>query len=251
MDYFFYVYIFALGLILGSFYNVVGIRVPNKESLLGRSSCPHCSRQLTALDLIPFFGYIFLGGKCKSCKRPISIKYPLMELLTGLLFLVSFVIYRDNMIEYIVIVIFVSLMVIVSVSDLYYKIVPDIILLIFFPALVILRIYSPIEHWYDGLIGGMLGFSFMYVIGIYGKKMFKKEALGGGDIKLYFLVGLFLGYQNVFLSLFFAAFAGLVHAIVTGNRERMVPFVPFIFFGSMVAYFVGDILVDWYVGLFI
>jgi len=121
-----------LGLIFGSFFNVVGIRIPNKESLLGRSHCPSCNRQLGAVELIPVIGYLILKGKCKECKHPISIKYPLIELITGLLFLVSFVFLRENMVEYILIVVFISLLVIITVSDLYYQIIPDIILLVFF-----------------------------------------------------------------------------------------------------------------------
>lgn len=224
--------------------------MPNKESLMGRSKCPDCEKTLNAFELVPVIGYILLRGKCKGCKKPISIKYPFMEFLTGTLFLVSFVLFRDNMLEYIVIVLFISLMVIVSVSDLYYRIVPDIILIVFLPMLLVLRIFAPIDHWYDGLIGAIIGFSFTYIIGYYGKKKFKQESLGGGDIKLYFLVGLFLGYQTVLLSLFFAAFAGLVHTVITGNREKFVAFVPFIFLGSMLAYFFGTDLLNWYVGLF-
>ncbi|MBU1020016.1 MAG: prepilin peptidase, partial [Firmicutes bacterium] len=173
-----YLYVFLMGLFLGSFFNVVGIRIPNKESLTGRSHCPNCNRTLGVLELFPIVGYIVLGGRCKECKTHISIKYPLMELLTGILFLVSFVLLRENMVEYILIVVFISLMVIITVSDLYYQVIPDIILIIFFPIILGLRLLSPINAWYDGILGGILGFGFMYLIALYGKKRFKKDALG-------------------------------------------------------------------------
>ena len=244
-------YVFILGTLFGSFFNVVGIRIPKGESILGRSHCPNCNKILGVLELIPILGYIFVGGKCKSCHQPISVKYPVIEFITGLLFAFSFVLLNDNMIEYIVIVLFISLMMIVTVSDLYYKTVPDKILLIFLPVILVLRILFPITTWYDAIIGGLLGFGFLYLIAWYGKKRFKKEALGGGDIKLYAIIGLVLGYETVFLSLFFAALSGLIVNLIFGKKEGYIPFVPFIFLGSLIAYFYGNHILDWYMGLLI
>ena len=136
-----YTYIFTMGLFLGSFFNVVGIRVPNKESLLGRSHCPNCGKTLGALELFPIVGYLVLKGKCKECNMKIPLKYPLMEFITGVLFLSSFVFLQYNMIEYILIVLFISLMVIITVSDMYYQTIPDIFLIIFLPFIFVLRIY--------------------------------------------------------------------------------------------------------------
>ena len=132
------IYIFFLGLVFGSFFNVVGIRVPNKESLLGRSHCPTCDHTIKWYELIPVFGYLIVGGKCSSCKTKISLKYPLIELNTAILFLVSYMILKENMIEYILVVSFISLMTIITVSDLYYKLVPDSILLVFFTPFMLL-----------------------------------------------------------------------------------------------------------------
>ena len=244
-----YSYIFMLGLIFGSFFNVVGIRIPNKESLLGRSHCPSCNKQLGAVELIPVIGYLILKGKCKECKYPISIKYPLIELITGVLFLVSFVFLRENMVEYILIVVFISLLVIITVSDLYYQIIPDIILLVFFPIILALRLISPIEMWYDGLLGGLLGFIFMYLIALYGKKRFKKDALGGGDIKLYLIIGVVLGYQTVFLSMLFGSLIALIYSLIFLKKGKYLPFVPFIAVGSLLAYFFGNNILEWYIAL--
>ncbi len=244
-----YSYIFILGLVFGSFFNVVGIRVPLKESLMGRSHCPNCKKQLGVVELIPVIGYLVLKGKCKECKSPISIKYPIIELITGILFLLSFVILRDNMIEYVLIVLFISLLVILTVSDLYYKVVPNSILLVFLPVILILRLLSPIEMWYDGLLGGLLGFGFMYLIALYGKKRFKKDALGGGDIKLYFIIGLVLGYQIIFLSMLFASLFAMLYSLIFLKKGQYLPFVPFIAIGSLLTYFIGNNILEWYISI--
>ena len=246
-----YLYIFLVGLFLGSFFNVVGIRVPEKKSLFGRSYCPSCGHKLGWLELFPIVGYIAIGGKCKQCKGPVSIKYPLMELLTASLFLVSYIFFGENMVEYSLIVVFISLMTIVTVSDIYYKIVPDIILLIFFIPILILRIFSGYMPWYEGVIGGVVAFIFLFLISLYGKKRFGQDALGGGDIKLYILIGIFLGYQLVFLSLIFAALTGMIWSAIKKHKEgEYLAFVPYIYFGSMVAYVFGYQLLDLYNSLF-
>jgi len=251
IDFIIYVYIFLLGLFLGSFFNVIGIRIPEKTTLMGRSHCPSCGHQLGWLELFPIIGYIAIRGKCKHCKKPVSIKYPLMELLTASLFLVSYVFFGGNMVEYSLIVVFVSLMTIVTVSDLYYKIFLDSILLIFFVPILILRIYSGYMPWYEGVIGGVAGFVFLYLIALYGKKRFGQDALGGGDIKLYLLIGIFLGYQLVFLSLIFAALTGMIWSTIKKHKEgEYLAFVPYIYLGSMIAYYFGYKVLDLYNSLF-
>ena len=219
---------------------------------MGRSHCNNCDHQIGWIELLPVIGYIAIGGKCKKCKTPISIKYPLIEFLTALLFLVSYMFLHENMIEYILVVVFISLMTIVTVSDLYYRIVPDMILLIFLPVITTLRIISGYMLWYEGLIGGVAAFIFLYLIALYGKKRFKQDALGGGDIKLYVLIGIFLGYELVFLSLVIASLAGMVFAVFRKKEEDVyIAFVPFIYFGSMIAYYFGNTFLDFYASLFI
>jgi leader peptidase (prepilin peptidase)/N-methyltransferase len=138
-------------------------------------------------------------------------------------------------------------MTIVTVSDLYYKIVPDIVLLFFFPIILGLRLYGDTMMWYESILGGVLAFIFLYLIALYGKKRFNKDALGGGDIKLYLLIGLFLGYQTVFLSLIFASVIGLIMGLVIKKDEHnYIAFVPFIYAGSMLAYVFGDSIITAY-----
>ena len=243
------IYIFIIGLFLGSFFNVVGIRIPQKESLLGRSKCPSCGKTLGIWELIPVIGYILLQGKCKKCGSTISIRYPIMEFITAIALSFSFVILHDDMLEYIVAAVFISLLVIVTVSDLYYQIVPDSILLIFGVLLLILRILSPLATLIAGLSGSVLAFLFLFVISIYGKKRFDKEALGGGDINLYLIIGLVLGYETVLLSLTFAALLGLLYYALFPKQKEYIPFVPFIAFGSIIVYFYGPLLVNWYLNV--
>jgi leader peptidase (prepilin peptidase)/N-methyltransferase len=241
-------YVFVIGLMFGSFFNVVGLRVPHGQSLMGRSACPSCDHTLGVVELIPVIGYLVLRGRCKHCKSKISIRYPLIELVTALLFAFSFVILHETMVEYMVIVAFVSLLVIVTVSDLAYREVPDVILIVFAPILLGLRVFSPMP-WYEGLIGAALGFSFMLFMAWYGKKRFGQEALGGGDIKLYALIGLVLGYNTVFLSVLFAGLSGLLYYALFRPEGRYLPFVPFIAIGSILAYFTGPAIIQWYVSL--
>ena len=245
------VYVFFIGLFFGSFFNVVGIRIPEHRTLLGRSHCPNCNRTLGAIELIPVVGYLVLRGKCKQCESKISIQYPLMELLTGLLFAFTYWMLHDQLIEMFLVLSFVSLLIIVTISDLYYRIVPDVVLLVFLPILLTLRLISPAMPWYEGLIGAALGFLFMYVMSVYGKKRFGKEALGGGDIKLYGLIGLVLGFNTVFLSVLFAGLSGLIYYAIFRPKGSYLPFVPFIAFGSIVTYFYGPSIVDWYVSIFL
>lgn len=244
-------YLFVVGLLFGSFFNVVGYRIPAKQSLLGRSKCPSCNTSLGIIELIPILGYGLLRGKCKHCQESISIKYPLFELMTGLLFAIAYLLTFEVFTELLVILSFISLLVIVTISDLNYRIVPDSVLLFFLPLFVVLRIISPTMIWYDWLIGGIIGFGFMYSIAWYGKKRFGKEALGGGDIKLYGLIGIVLGYNTVLLSVFFAGVFGIVYYLLFRPKGSYIPFVPFIALGSILTYFIGPTVIEWYVSLLV
>ncbi|MFW6319927.1 MAG: prepilin peptidase [Bacillota bacterium] len=244
------IYLFILGTILTSFYTLVGMRMPKNQSINGRSMCDACDAKIPWYGLIPIIGYLLLGGKCKACDERVSIKYPLYEIFGGLLFVIGYLVLKDNIAEYMIYLLFVSLMIIVSVSDIEYQIVPDKVLMFFLPFIFVLRMLFPLTTWYYSLLGGVFGFLFMLFIAYYGKKRFKQDALGGGDIKLYFLIGLFLEVQLVFLSLFFAAILGIILGKIVMKKVNPIPFVPFIFIGSLLAYFIGDPLLVWYTSLF-
>lgn len=242
------IFLFLFGLVFGSFYNVVGLRVPRKESIVQPPShCTKCQRQLMALDLVPVLSYLFLGGKCRSCGNKIAWIYPVMELLTGLLFAFA---YRQLgwSIEFIVALFFISLLVIIVVSDIAYMLIPDKVLLFFLPFLVIGRVLSPLTPWWDCAVGAVVGFGILYSIAV-----ISNGGMGGGDIKLFFLIGLVLGTMHTLLTLFVAAVIGMIVGLVvlTKNkqgRKTPIPFGPSIALAAIIVYFYGDSLINWYLG---
>ncbi len=242
------IFIFLFGLVFGSFFNVVGLRVPQKESIVHPPShCTKCQRQLTALDLVPVLSYVFLGGKCRSCGNKIAWIYPVIELSTGFLF--AFAYWQLGWsIEWIVALFFISLLVIIIVSDLAYMLIPDKVLLFFLPFLVIGRVLSPLTPWWDCLVGAIVGFGILYIIAV-----ISNGGMGGGDIKLFFLIGFVLGTIHTLLTLFLAAIIGMIVGLVvlTKNkqgRKTPIPFGPSIALAAVIVYFYGDSLINWYVG---
>lgn len=250
MNWFFAAYMFIIGSILGSFLTLVGMRVPLGKRITGRSACDHCDMTIPWVGLIPVVGYFLVKGKCRYCHQKVSIRYPLLELLSGALFFFGYLYLHDNMIEYVVTMFFVSMMFTLTVSDIEHRLVPNSIMLAFLPFLLALRMTETFIPWYMSLLGALAGFLFMVLVAWYGKKRFKQEAMGGGDIKLYALVGLFLGIELVFLSLFFAAVTALLTGRTLLRNMNPIPFVPFIFAGSVLAYVFGPTLLEWYMGLF-
>lgn len=241
--------VFVFGLVFGSFFNVVGLRVPMKESLIQPPShCTTCQRQLTPKDLIPVLSYIVLRGKCRSCGQKISWIYPLIELLTGILFTFSYWQFGFSE-EFIVALLLISLLVIVVVSDIAYMLMPDKVLLCFLPLLVIGRMLAPLTPWWDSIVGAVFGFGILYSIAVV-----SRGGIGGGDIKLFFLLGLVLGTINTLLTLFIAAFIGMVVGIIVlqvrqQGRKTPIPFGPSIALAAVIVYFYGNVIVQWYVGL--
>lgn len=200
-----------------------------------------------ALDLVPVLSYVFLGGKCRSCGNKIAWIYPVMELLTGLLF--AFAYWQLGWgVEFIVALFFISLLVIIVVSDIAYMLIPDKVLLFFLPFLVIGRVLSPLTPWWDCAVGAVVGFGILYIIAV-----ISNGGMGGGDIKLFFLIGLVLGTMHTLLTLFVAAVIGMIVGLVvlTKNkqgRKTPIPFGPSIALAAIIVYFYGDSLIDWYLG---
>lgn len=223
---------FIIGTVFGSFYNVVGYRLPKNESVLKpkHSYCPKCHHQLTSLELIPVLSFLFQKGKCKNCRAPISFFYPFIELLTGALFAVSFYSFGFSY-ELVIALMLSSLFSIVIVSDLNYLIIPDEVTVI---AAVVISIVTFLNKGIeDGLIAlgsGVLLFAIMYFIMLLGNFLFKRESLGGADVKLMFVAGLslgpILGIIVIFLSSVIALPVSLILYVV--NKEKVIPFGPFI-----------------------
>lgn len=250
MDRLYLLLFFIYGIVFGSFYNVVGLRVPKKESIVSPPShCTSCDRRLTFVDLIPVFSYLFLGGKCRGCKVGISPLYPAVEFSTGLLFMLAYLKFGFGL-ELVIALLFISLLVIITVSDLAYMLIPNKVLLPFAIGFVLLRFVSPLIPWWDSLLGAGVGFSVLLLIGIV-----SKGGMGGGDIKLFFVIGLVLGTLKTLLTLFLAAAIGTIVGLLVlrktkQGRKTPIPFGPSIAVGALLAYFWGSELVEWYKILF-
>lgn len=241
---------FVMGAVLGSFYNVVGLRVPKKQSIVSPPShCSSCQRQLTAQDLIPIFSYILLRGKCRTCGAKFSPNYMVTELLTGLLF--AFAYWKLGFQwELFVALLFISLLIIINVSDIVYMLIPDKILLFFFPLLIISRVLSPLIPWWDSIVGAFVGFGLLYLIAVV-----SNGGMGGGDVKLFFLIGIVLGMVQTLITLFLASIIGIVTGLImlqknAQGRKIPVPFGPSIALAALIIYFYGEQLLALYLMLF-
>ncbi len=242
--------IFIIGLIIGSFSNVCIYRLPRNESIVFPGShCPRCNHALEWYDNIPLISYIILKGKCRYCAEKISIQYPLVEFLTASLYLSLFYFYRLQL-HTVFYMVFCSALIIIGFIDLKEKIIPDVISLpltaLGFLSSFILNNISPL----NSLLGILAGGGSLYLIAIAGTYIFKKEAMGGGDIKLSAMVGAFLGWQLTLLSLFIGFLLGSVIGIIvlmkTKGEIRDVPFGPFIALGALIALFFGQGILNWY-----
>ncbi len=250
MDYIIaYSYLFLTGIVFGSFFNVVGLRIPNGESIVKpRSACPKCKHTLTAAELIPIISYLFQQGKCKNCGEPISPLYPVVEFVTGLLFTVTpmFVGWSG---ETVVALTLISMLMIIFVSDIHYMIIPDKVLAFFAVLFVIERLFVPLNPWWDSLVGAAAGFGMLLLIAV-----LSKGGMGGGDIKLFAVIGFVLGVKGTVLAFFLSCLVGAVLGIIfiiagKAKKGKPIPFGPYICVGTLIAYFFGQQLIEMYVRL--
>jgi leader peptidase (prepilin peptidase)/N-methyltransferase len=222
---------FILGTVMGSFYTVVGLRLPKKEDFIkGRSHCDKCKHELYLYEMIPILSYILQKGKCRYCHEKIDAMMPLMEFFSGLLFAVSYYSYGFSL-DLLIALGIVSLLLIVMVTDLTYLIIPDEVLIFFSIYFIIVQFFR--VGWKATLIHiltGLFLFAIMYLIMLLGNKLLHKESLGGGDIKLMFLFGLVLDPLLGVLSIFFGSLFALPISLVIliKQKERLIPFGPFL-----------------------
>ena len=240
MEVIYLVLFFVIGLVFGSFYNVVGIRLPKGESLfLPGSHCVKCGHSLKWYELIPILSYVFLRGRCGKCKEKISIMYPVMELITGVLFALSYYAFGFEY-KLFLSLLMSSLFVIVVVTDLNYYIILDSVLAIFG---VLIFIYNIIVFGFMNactyVFFGFIMFVFMFLLMKCGNKIFKEESLGGGDIKLLGVLGTTTGVFMSFMSLTLGAFLALPGSLYFyfKNKDKIVPFGPFIVAGFLILLF--------------
>lgn len=241
----------VVGAIFGSFLNVVAYRLPRGESLSRpRSRCPQCQTPIKAYDNVPVLSWLALRGRCRSCRAPISARYPLVEAVTGLL--CGLVVLRYGLDEDAILgLVLVLLLVPITLIDLDHRIIPNKLTLlgaVLAPAILALTAPDAIpEHLIAAAAAG--GFFLLTALAY-------PRGMGMGDVKLAFVLGLFLG-RAVAPALFVALVAGtLVGAAIIARkgaaegRKTAVPFGPFLALGGVVALLVGDALVDWYLGTF-
>lgn len=252
----FYLFIFLLGLIVGSFLNCVVYRLERGESFLkGRSYCPNCRHQLSWIDLVPLFSFVFLAGKCRYCKKPISGQYPLVELIAGLLFfLAAFSASNFLILGYWLLVI--SFLIVIFVFDLKHYIIPDgavwgatAVALIYNLRFLIYNQSSIFEF---SILSGLGAAAFFLAIFL----VSRGKWMGFGDVKLALLMGLFLGWPNILVALFLAFSIGAIIGIcliIFGKKKfsSEVPFGPFLILGTFLALFFGQNLTNWYLNLVI
>lgn len=263
---------FIFGLIVGSFLNVCIYRLPRNISIIRPpSSCPVCSAPIKPWDNIPILSYIFLKGKCRKCGERISIRYPLVELLNGILYWAAFNYFRLGW-HLPFVFAFVSAMVVITVIDLDFQIIPDVITIpgivmgivsasFLFPdpfmevsskesAYCLLpTAYYQIVGFRNSIAGLFLGGGLFYLIAI-----LSKGGMGGGDIKLMAMVGAFMGWKAVFLTTFIGSLVGsavgiFLMAFKGKGRKTKIPFGPFLSFGSLITLFFGAQILNWYLSL--
>lgn len=231
---------FVIGCLLGSFYNVVGLRIPKNESIIFPGShCTKCGHELKWYELIPIFSYLFLKGRCRNCKEKISLIYPFIELFTGIIFAVSYYSFGFSY-DLLISLVIGTLLVLVIVSDVNYMIIPDRFIVI--SAILIIVIKFLQAGFLSGLISvgyGIISFLGLYLIMLLGNALFKKESLGGADIKLFFVVGLVFPPLGSMLVLVIACFLALPVAVILylKNKENIIPFGPFIVLSLLFVYF--------------
>lgn len=241
------VFVFLLGLWLGSFFNVVAIRFLNKESIVYPSShCPHCQRSLAPYELIPVFSYIFLKGKCRSCQARISPLYPIGEGVTALSF---YIMYRQIglTLELLPAAILVAVLMLAVMTDIRKKLILDKITLPGILALGVCRLFIGEHSFWFYLLGSAAGFLLLLFIAV-----ISKGGMGGGDIKLYAAIGFALGPWLTLLSLLIASTLGALVGgvlILSGkmHRKQTIAFGPFIALGAYLSYLFGGAMWTWYI----
>lgn len=248
MDYVYGFIMFLLGTVLTSFFQLVAERLPKQQTIQGRSHCNQCHHTLSLLEVIPIIGYIFRKGRCKHCGFHIPRCYPVLEFLGGLIFLTAYL-YAGFSTELVVIAMMYAVFYIEVMTDLRHKIVLDRIWMIALIPLVIVRIIE--GNFTTYLISSLTLFSLLFSISFLAQKFYKKDALGGGDVKLYAFIGWLIPLFSGLLSLFIASLFGFIYGMIKRKEVKNgFPLVPFIFLGVIISYFYGDWLIELYINLF-
>lgn len=238
----------VLGALVGSFLNVCILRWPKEESVIKpRSHCPGCGKLIAGYDNIPIISWLILGGKCRHCKTRISVQYPLIELSVCLIWIFMAASYGSE-IKALSGAIFFTILLGIALTDAREYIIPDEFSL---GGLVIGILFS-IAGGFSGivaaLLGAAVGFALLWGVGAAGTKLFKEDAMGGGDIKMMAMVGAFVGWQGVLLTVFLGALLGTLVFVPLSvfGKKRLVPFGVFLSLGAAATWLAGAALIAWY-----
>ena len=238
---------FIFGSIMGSFYHVIATRLSNGLSIVKPAShCEKCKHELKWYELIPIISYLIQGGKCKNCKTKLPISYLLMELCTGILFAVCYHVF-DTPLEIAISIIFISSLVIIIISDIEYMIILDEVLIFAITSIIVLDVIEfGLYETSIKVLCGVGAFITMLLIKKLGDLMFKQESLGGGDIKLMFLIGLVIGYEMSICNIFFATFIAFPIALflLISKKDNVIPFGPFLSMSAIILYIWGLTFTD-------
>ncbi|SFF92980.1 type 4 prepilin peptidase 1 . Aspartic peptidase. MEROPS family A24A [Desulfotomaculum arcticum] len=244
-----FVFVFLLGTCIGSFLNVCILRIPKKQTVIaGSSYCYACGHKLNFLDMVPILSYLFLKGRCRYCGDKFSVQYPLVELFSGIMFLLVFIKHGFGL-PSLMLWVLVSILIIAAVIDIYHRIIPDGLVITGVLAGIPLTVIQSPDKLINGLIGFLIAGIIMLAIAVV-----SKGGMGGGDIKLSALMGLYLGWRGVLLALFISFFFGGMTGIfllLSGRKGRKdpVPFGPFLALGAVLTALWGNELLVWYLGL--
>jgi leader peptidase (prepilin peptidase)/N-methyltransferase len=236
-----------VGLCFGSFLNVCILRLPHDQSLLRpRSTCPQCKQPIAWRDNIPVLSWLWLRGKCRWCHKPISVQYPVIEALVGVLFGVSVLAYGASL-HAVSAALFGTLLLGIAITDVRHYLIPDEFSLGGLVVGLALALGGGAQGFLHAVLGAAVGFALLWGVAQAGAWVFKEEAMGGGDIKMMAMVGSFVGWRGVLLTVFAgAALGSLIFVPLSIKKKRLVPFGVFLAVGAAVTYVFGDAILAWY-----
>ncbi len=248
------IYVFIIGLCVGSFLNVCIYRLPAAQSIVRpRSKCPQCGSLIAFYDNIPLFSYLWLKGRCRHCGVKIGLRYPTIELLGGLFALATYLKFGLSVAALIYFA-FIASMLVVTFIDLDHRIIPDVITLPGIPICFAASFALPSIDFKAALLGILVGGGSLYMVAWIYSLITKKEGMGGGDIKLLAMMGGLAGWQGVAFTIFVSSLVGTLSGFVVMLHSRKgmklaIPFGPFLAIGAITYIFFGTHLINWYFGI--